>query len=99
MCGVQDVDASYEPLFQKLYVSFLTQLVKIIPENSDLSGPFHSGNEMDCLFIQRLALFFCNFFRLHLQVGLLHASSYTRAPELAILSHSATNRLLWWTPV
>ena len=68
IASLQDLDPQYEPLFQKMYLSFLTQLTTIIPPDSDLSAPFHNQNEVDCLFIQRLALFFCNFFRLHLSV-------------------------------
>jgi hypothetical protein len=43
-------------------------MMQVIPVDTDLSAPFHAQNEMDCLFIQRLALFFCNFFKLHLGV-------------------------------
>lgn len=68
IASLQDLDPQYEPLFQKMYLAFLTQLQTIIPPDSDLSAPFHNQNEVDCLFIQRLALFFCSFFRLHLQV-------------------------------
>ncbi|KAM3571498.1 hypothetical protein VYU27_006474 [Nannochloropsis oceanica] len=68
IASLQDLDPQYEPLYQKMFLAFLTQLQTIIPPDSDLSAPFHNQNEVDCLFIQRLALFFCNFFRLHLQV-------------------------------
>ena len=61
------MDLQYEPLFQKLYLSFLQKLTTVIAPDSDLSAPFHNQHEVDCLFIQRLALFFCAFFRLHLQ--------------------------------
>lgn len=61
------MDPQYEPLFQKMYLSFLQQLTGIIAPDSDLSAPFHNQNEVDCLFIQRLALFLCSFFRLHLK--------------------------------
>jgi len=68
IAGLADVDSQYDPFFQQMYLAFLEKLRMFIPPDSDLSPPFTSQNELDCLFIQRLSLFFTTFYKLHLKV-------------------------------
>jgi exportin-1 len=65
---LQDLEPQYDPLFRKLFVSFLTRLGDIFTPETDLTPAFEYGSEDDRLFIQKLALFLSGFFKAHLKV-------------------------------
>ena len=65
--GLADLEPEYDEVFRKLFVGFLSQLGRIFSPETDLAGPFESGSEDDCLFIQKLALFFTGFIKPHLK--------------------------------
>lgn len=65
--GLADLEPEYDEVFRKLFVGFLSQLGRIFSPETDLTGPFESGSEDDCLFIQKLALFFTGFIKPHLK--------------------------------
>jgi exportin-1 len=56
---------NYEPVFLKLYMTFMNQLVSLMPPDTDIKSAFENGSEEDEIFIQRLSLFFCGFFKAH----------------------------------
>eukprot|EP00566_Odontella_aurita_P002334 CAMPEP_0113600474 /NCGR_PEP_ID=MMETSP0015_2-20120614/42722_1 /TAXON_ID=2838 /ORGANISM="Odontella" /LENGTH=1086 /DNA_ID=CAMNT_0000508725 /DNA_START=303 /DNA_END=3563 /DNA_ORIENTATION=- /assembly_acc=CAM_ASM_000160 len=65
--NLQDLDPQYNPLFQKLFAGFITQLGKVFSPETNLGPAFENGSEDDCIFIQRLALFLSGFFKAHLR--------------------------------
>ncbi|KAL3821906.1 hypothetical protein ACHAXA_008440 [Cyclostephanos tholiformis] len=64
---LSDLDPEYDEVFRKLFVGFLGQLGRIFSPETDLTQPFENGSDDDCLFIQRLALFFTGYFNGHLK--------------------------------
>lgn len=65
--GLSDLEPEYDDVFRKLFVGFLAQLGRIFSPETDLTQPFENGSDDDCLFIQRLALFFTGFFKAHMK--------------------------------
>jgi len=65
---LQDLEPQYDPLFRKLFTTFLQKLRDIFAPEMDLRQPFTDGSEEDCYFIQKLALFLSGFFKAHLRV-------------------------------
>ena len=63
-----DLEPQYDTLFQSLYLKFMARLGEIFTPETNLAAAYENGSEDDCVFIQRLALFFCGFFRAHLKV-------------------------------
>jgi exportin-1 len=60
---------SYEEELVKMFTETLTTIANIIPVTLDLKSTYPSSNSRDQEFIQNLALFLCNFFGMHLNVG------------------------------
>ena len=65
---LQDLEPQYDPLFRKLFTTFLAQLGNIFTPETDLAPAFEYGSEDDRLFIQKLALFLSGFLKAHLKV-------------------------------
>ena len=61
---------SYDEKLVQMFTEVLTTISKIIPLSMDLKSTYSSSNSKDQEFIQNLALFLCNFFSVHLNVGL-----------------------------
>lgn len=66
--SLSDLEPQYDELLRELYLSFLQELGRIIPPGTDLAEACEGGTESDCVFIQRLALFFAGFFKAHLKL-------------------------------
>lgn len=60
---------SYDEELVKMFTETLTTIANIIPVSLDLKSTYPSSNSRDQEFIQNLALFLCNFFGMHLNVG------------------------------
>ena len=60
---------SYDEELVKMFTETLTTIANIIPVTLDLKSTYPSSNSRDQEFIQNLALFLCNFFGMHLNVG------------------------------
>ena len=58
-----DLEPQYDTLFQSLYLKFMARLGEIFKPETDLADAYEKGSDEDGVFIQRLALFFCGFFR------------------------------------
>jgi len=56
--SLADLEPDYDPIFRKLFSGFLARLGNIFSPETDLTQPFENGSEDECVFIQRLALFF-----------------------------------------
>jgi exportin-1 len=63
-----DLEPQYDTLFQSLYLKFMARLNEIFTPDTDLATAYDNGSDDDCIFIKRLALFFCGFFRAHIKV-------------------------------
>jgi exportin-1 len=72
---------AYDEKLVQMFTEVLTTISKIIPLSLDLKTTYSSSNSRDQEFIQNLALFLCNFFSVHLSVGL----------SITIKSHAFTN--------
>ena len=46
-----------------MFIKFMARLGEIFPAETNLAASYESGSEQDNLFVQRLALFFCGFFK------------------------------------
>mmetsp|Transcript_17286 Transcript_17286/g.39010 ORF Transcript_17286/g.39010 Transcript_17286/m.39010 type:complete len:897 (-) Transcript_17286:828-3518(-) len=66
--SLSDLEPQYDLLFKQLFVGFMGQLERIFRPETDLRPAFENGSENDCVFIQRLALFFCGFFKSHIKL-------------------------------
>ncbi|KAL9178446.1 hypothetical protein ACHAXT_003776 [Thalassiosira profunda] len=64
--NLSDLGPEYDPLFRTMFNGFLERLGHIFTAETDLVGPFESGSEDDCVFIQHLALFLTGFLKSHL---------------------------------
>jgi len=64
--SLADASGQYPVVLVNLFLGFLQRLTTILPPDVDLAPAFENGREDDSLFIQRLALFFTNFFKVHL---------------------------------
>jgi len=64
--NLADLEMQYDPLFRKLWVSFLNRLGELITPETDLISAFENGTENECNFIQHLALFLSGFVKAHL---------------------------------
>lgn len=60
---------TYEEQLVKMFTEVLTTISNIIPISLDLKETYPGSNSRDQEFIQNLALFLCNFFSMHLNVG------------------------------
>lgn len=65
--SLTDLEPKYDTVFCQLFVGFLARLGNIFSPETDLTQPFENGSEEDCIFIQRLALFFTGFLKAHLK--------------------------------
>lgn len=60
---------SYDEKLVQMFTETLTTVSKIIPLSMDLKQTYASSNSRDQEFVLNLALFLCNFFSAHLNVG------------------------------
>jgi exportin-1 len=60
---------TYDEQLVKMFTEVLTTISNFIPLTLDLKGTYPQSNSRDQEFIQNLALFLCNFFGMHLNVG------------------------------
>lgn len=61
---------SYDEKLVQLFTEVLTTVSKIIPLSMSLKDTYSKSNSRDQEFVQNLALFLCNFFSVHLNVGI-----------------------------
>lgn len=61
---------AYNERLVQMFTEVLTTISNIIPLSLDLKSTYSTSNSRDQEFIQNLALFLCNFFSVHLNVGL-----------------------------
>ena len=60
---------AYNEKLVQMFTETLNTVAKMIPLSLDLKETYKKSNSRDQEFIQNLALFLCNFFSVHLQVG------------------------------
>lgn len=65
---------SYDEKLVQLFTEVLTTVSKIIPLSMSLKDTYSKSNSRDQEFVQNLALFLCNFFSVHLNVGICSLS-------------------------
>ena len=63
---------TYDEQLVKMFTEVLTTISNFIPLSLDLKTTYPQSNSRDQEFIQNLALFLCNFFGMHLNVGPPH---------------------------
>jgi len=63
IASLTDLDPAYNLLFQQLFNTFMHKLADVFKPDTDLVPIYENDNDDDCGFIQRLALFFCGFFK------------------------------------
>ncbi|POR31722.1 Exportin-1 [Tolypocladium paradoxum] len=78
---------SYDEQLIKMFTEVLTTIADIIPVSLDLKTTYPTSNSRDQEFVQNLALFLCNFFGMHLNVGatalaILYSDSSANIPQL-----------------
>lgn len=64
--GSLTIDRQYDARFKFLYVSFLRQLIDIVPVDTDIAKAYEVADDETQAFVMDLALFFAGFFRAHL---------------------------------
>ncbi|GMI23972.1 hypothetical protein TeGR_g2247, partial [Tetraparma gracilis] len=65
---LSDLEPQYDTLFQSMYIKFMARLGEIFSPETNLAASYLEGSDEDNIFVQRLALFFCGFFKAHLNV-------------------------------
>jgi len=68
---------SYDEKLVQMFTETLTTVSKIIPLSMDLKQTYANSNSRDQEFVLNLALFLCNFFSAHLNVGLFTDGSFS----------------------
>ena len=58
----------YNPVFQTIFTSLMQTLTTTLPPNTNIGAAYETAQDVDCLFIQGLSLFFAGFFGAHLQI-------------------------------
>lgn len=61
-----DVPEGYHQTMRLLLVTFMQQLAIVIPRDLDLRKAYDDGNEEECLFVKRLALFLSTYLKSYL---------------------------------
>lgn len=61
-------NASYDAKFQLMFVSFVKQLVNVLPPTVDIANAYEEADDETQGFVMDLALFFTGFFRAHISL-------------------------------
>ena len=62
-------DPQYQSIFQGLFKEVIDRLVGgLLPTETDIRAAYETAGESDCVFIQRLSLFFTGFFSAHIEL-------------------------------
>lgn len=76
---------SYDDRFRLLFVSFVKELVNVLPPHTDIAAAYEEADDENQTFVMDLALFFTGFFRAH--ISLLNVEGTTELQDALRYAH------------